>query len=126
MPKYIGTCFRFDMQMPRYIGTCFRFYTQMRVEKKTKLLHIEFIVTSHNSEGLRLFRSLEYTILLSWYSKVPNKRSVRLFLIVLIKSSFHSFMSYSYFRSYHSCYLFHSCPSFYSSCYSSNSCHSFR
>ena len=32
-----------------YIGTCFRFYTQMRVEKKTKHLHIEFIVTSHNS-----------------------------------------------------------------------------
>ena len=30
------------------IGTCFRFYTQMRVEKK-KPLHIEFIVTSHNS-----------------------------------------------------------------------------
>ena len=35
--------------MPRYIGTCFRFYTQMRVQKKTKHLHIEFIVTSHNS-----------------------------------------------------------------------------
>ena len=33
-----------------YIGTCFRFYTQMRVQKKTKHLHIEFIVTSHNSE----------------------------------------------------------------------------
>ena len=32
------------------IGTCFRFYTQMRVQKKTKHLHIEFIVTSHNSE----------------------------------------------------------------------------
>ena len=32
-----------------YIGTCFRFYTQMRVEKK-KHLHIEFIVTSHNSD----------------------------------------------------------------------------
>ena len=33
-----------------YIGTCFRFYTQMRVEKKKKKhLHIEFIVTSHNS-----------------------------------------------------------------------------
>ena len=32
-----------------YIGTCFRFYTQMRVQKKTKHLHIEFIVTSHNS-----------------------------------------------------------------------------
>ena len=31
-----------------YIGTCFRFYTQMRVQKK-KHLHIEFIVTSHNS-----------------------------------------------------------------------------
>ena len=31
------------------IGTCFRFYTQMRVQKKTKHLHIEFIVTSHNS-----------------------------------------------------------------------------
>ena len=31
------------------IGTCFRFYTQMRVENKTKHLHIEFIVTSHNS-----------------------------------------------------------------------------
>ena len=27
-----------------------KFYTQMRVEKKTKHLHIEFIVTSHNSE----------------------------------------------------------------------------
>ena len=35
--------------MPRHIGTCFRFYTQMRVEKKPKHLHIEFIVTSHNS-----------------------------------------------------------------------------
>ena len=35
--------------MPRHIGTCFRFYTQMRVEKKTKHLHIEFVVTSHNS-----------------------------------------------------------------------------
>ena len=34
------------------IGTCFRFYTQMRVEKKTKHLHIEFIVTSHNSVGI--------------------------------------------------------------------------
>ena len=32
--------------MPRYIGTCFRFYTG---GKKTKILHIEFIVTSHNS-----------------------------------------------------------------------------
>ena len=32
-----------------YIGTCFRFYTQMRVQKKTKHLHVEFIVTSHNS-----------------------------------------------------------------------------
>ena len=32
-----------------YIGTCFRFYMQMRVEKKTKHLHIEYIVTSHNS-----------------------------------------------------------------------------
>ena len=32
-----------------YIGTCFRFFMQMRVEKKTKHLHIEFIVTSHNS-----------------------------------------------------------------------------
>ena len=32
-----------------YIGTCFRFYTQMRVQTKTKHLHIEFIVTSHNS-----------------------------------------------------------------------------
>ena len=32
-----------------YTGTCFRFYTQMWVEKKTKHLHIEFIVTSHNS-----------------------------------------------------------------------------
>ena len=31
------------------IGTCFRFYTQMRVQKKTKHLHVEFIVTSHNS-----------------------------------------------------------------------------
>ena len=31
------------------IGTCFRFYMQMRVEKTPKLLHIEFIVTSHNS-----------------------------------------------------------------------------
>ena len=38
--------------MPRYIGTCFRFYTQMRVEKKPKHMHIEFIVISHNSEGL--------------------------------------------------------------------------
>ena len=35
--------------MPRHIGTCFRFYTQMRVEKKTKHLPIESIVTSHNS-----------------------------------------------------------------------------
>ena len=35
--------------MPRHIGTCFRFYMQMRVEKKTKHLPIEFIVTSHNS-----------------------------------------------------------------------------
>ena len=34
-----------------YIGTCFRFYTQMRVQKK-KHLHIEFIVTSHNSAML--------------------------------------------------------------------------
>ena len=31
------------------ICTCFRFYTQMRVEKNPKHLHIEFIVTSHNS-----------------------------------------------------------------------------
>ena len=31
------------------IGTCFRFYAQMRVEKKTKHLHIKFIVNSHNS-----------------------------------------------------------------------------
>ena len=30
-----------------YIGTCFRFYTKMWVKKKH--LHIEFIVTSHNS-----------------------------------------------------------------------------
>ena len=36
------------MQMP-YTDTCFRFYTQMGVQKKTKHLHIEFIVTSHNS-----------------------------------------------------------------------------
>ena len=34
-----------------YIGTCFRFYTQMRVQKNPKHLHIEFIVTSHNSVG---------------------------------------------------------------------------
>ena len=39
------------------IGTCFRFYTQMRVEKKTKHLHIEFIVTSHNSGGLTKLNS---------------------------------------------------------------------
>ena len=32
-----------------YMSFCFRFYTQMRVEKKTKHLHIEFIVTSYNS-----------------------------------------------------------------------------
>ena len=32
-----------------YVGTCFRFYTQMRVQKNHKHLHIEFIVTSHNS-----------------------------------------------------------------------------
>ena len=31
------------------IGTFIRFYMQMRVEKKTKLLSIEFIGTSHNS-----------------------------------------------------------------------------
>ena len=31
------------------IGTCFRFYNQMRVQKGKKHLHIEFIVTSHNS-----------------------------------------------------------------------------
>ena len=31
------------------VGTCFRFYTQMWLENKTKHLHIEFIVTSHNS-----------------------------------------------------------------------------
>ena len=45
-------------QMP-YIGTCFRFYTQMRVQKK-KHLHIEFIVTSHNSEAqhMTLFERL--------------------------------------------------------------------
>ena len=30
-----------------YRGTCFRFYTQMLYKKKH--LHIEFIVTSHNS-----------------------------------------------------------------------------
>ena len=36
-----------------YIGTCFRFYTQMRVQKKTKHLHIEFIVTSHNSVEIK-------------------------------------------------------------------------
>ena len=35
------------------IGTCFRFYTEMRVEKKTKHLHIEFIVTSHNSANIQ-------------------------------------------------------------------------
>ena len=35
--------------MPIYIGTCFRFYKQMRVEKNPKHLHIESIVTSHNS-----------------------------------------------------------------------------
>ena len=35
--------------MPRHIGTCFRFYMQMRVEKKTKHLPIKSIVTSHNS-----------------------------------------------------------------------------
>ena len=33
------------------VGTCLRFYMQMRVEKK--LLHIEFIVTSHNSEFMK-------------------------------------------------------------------------
>ena len=32
-----------------YKGACFRFYTQMRVEKNPKHLHIEFIVSSHNS-----------------------------------------------------------------------------
>ena len=31
------------------IGTYFRFYMQIPVEKNTKHLHIEFIVTSHNS-----------------------------------------------------------------------------
>ena len=31
------------------IGTCFRFYTEMWVDEKAKHLHIEFIVTSHNS-----------------------------------------------------------------------------
>ena len=41
-----------------YIGTCFRFYTQMRVQKK-KHLHIEFIVTSHNSVALLFIVSIE-------------------------------------------------------------------
>ena len=36
-----------------YIGTCFRFYTQMRVQKKRKHLHLEFIVISHNSAKIR-------------------------------------------------------------------------
>ena len=35
-----------------YVGTCFRFYTQMRVQKNPKHLHIEFIVTSHNSAAM--------------------------------------------------------------------------
>ena len=48
MPAIIGICFRFYMHMPVIIGICFRFYMHMRVEKK-KHLHIEFIVTSHNS-----------------------------------------------------------------------------
>ena len=49
--------------MPRYIGTCFRFYTQMWVEKQTKHLHTEFIVTSHNSgEQMRNSQFLLYCI----------------------------------------------------------------
>ena len=42
--------------MPRHIGTCFRLYMQMRVEKTTKHLHIEFIVTSHISVRTREFQ----------------------------------------------------------------------
>ena len=41
-----------------HIHTCFRFYTQKRVEKK-KHLHIEFIVTSHNSVDIAQFCWLE-------------------------------------------------------------------
>ena len=39
-----------------YISTCFRFYTQKRVQKK-KHLHIEFIVSSHNSVAQTLLLS---------------------------------------------------------------------
>ena len=51
-----------------YIGTCFRFYTQMRVEKNPKHLHIEFIVTSHNSVSL-IGRNRELQCLLPAASK---------------------------------------------------------
>ena len=43
------------------IGTCFRFYMQMRVEKK-KHLHIEFIVTSHNSVDDMLVKSTGFNV----------------------------------------------------------------
>ena len=38
-----------------YIGTCFKFYNQMRVQKKPKHLHIEYIVTLHNSVYMDFF-----------------------------------------------------------------------
>ena len=79
MPIHIGTCFRFYTQMLYiYIGTCFRFYTQMRVENKTKHLHIEFIVTSHNSvESQTVFQTsrngqnnMECSNVAHWYKKL--------------------------------------------------------
>ena len=53
-----------------YIGTCFRFYTQMRVPKKKKHLHIEFIVTSHNSVCMNLGAQMQ-----SIYVKVASSNT---------------------------------------------------
>ena len=49
-----------------YIGTCFRFYMQMQLQKKAKHLHIEFIVTSHNSV------SKEVALPDTWLKKKPT------------------------------------------------------
>ena len=45
-----------------YIGICFRFYTQMRLQKNPKHLHVEFMVTSHNSVDSNVLRILKLQI----------------------------------------------------------------